>query len=94
MEVPRLGIESELQLTAYTPATATPDLSCICDLYHSSREHRVLNPLSGAREPVASWILVRFVTIQPQQELLKDNFKPPLLFKYLTSINFLFTLSR
>ena len=37
MEVPRLGAESELQLPAYTTATATPDLSHICDLHHSSR---------------------------------------------------------
>ena len=28
MEVPRLGVESELQLPAYTTATATWDLSC------------------------------------------------------------------
>ena len=33
MEIPRLGVESELQLLAYTIATATQDLSCICDLY-------------------------------------------------------------
>ena len=32
-EVPRLGVESELQLLAYTTATATPDLSCICNLH-------------------------------------------------------------
>ena len=32
MEVPGLGVGSELQLPAYTTATATPDLSCICDL--------------------------------------------------------------
>ena len=31
MEVPRLGVKLELQLLAYTIATATPDLSCICD---------------------------------------------------------------
>ena len=30
MEVPRLGLESELQLPAYTTATATRDLSHIC----------------------------------------------------------------
>ena len=30
MEVPRLGVESELQLLAYTIATATWDQSCIC----------------------------------------------------------------
>ena len=27
MEVPMLGVESELQLPAYTTATVTPDLS-------------------------------------------------------------------
>ena len=29
MEVPRLGVEAELQLPAYTTATATPDPSHI-----------------------------------------------------------------
>ena len=29
MEVPRLGVQSELQLPAYTTATATQDPSCI-----------------------------------------------------------------
>ena len=32
MEVPRLGTELELQLPAYTTATATPDPSHVCDL--------------------------------------------------------------
>ena len=32
MEVPRLGVESDLQLPAYTTDTARQDLSCICDL--------------------------------------------------------------
>ena len=36
MEVPRLGIESELHLLAYTTATATPAPSHLFDLYHSS----------------------------------------------------------
>ena len=36
MEVPRLGVKSELQLPAYTTATVTPDLSHICELHHSS----------------------------------------------------------
>ena len=35
IEVPRLGIKSELQLLAYTIATATRDLSWICDLHNS-----------------------------------------------------------
>ena len=38
MEVPRLGVESELQLPAYITATAMPDPSCVCDLHHSSRQ--------------------------------------------------------
>ena len=48
MEVPRLGVESELQLPAYT--TVTPDLSRICDVHHSSQQHQILNPLSKARD--------------------------------------------
>ena len=50
--VPRLGVESELQPPAYTTATATAmqDLSCICDLYHSTWQHWILNPLSEARD--------------------------------------------
>ena len=39
MEVARLGAEWELQLPAYTTATAMQDLSHICDPHHSSREH-------------------------------------------------------
>ena len=31
MEVPRLGVESELQLPACTTATATPDPSPVCE---------------------------------------------------------------
>ena len=48
-EVPRLGVTSELQLLAYTTATATPNPS------------RILNPLSEARDRTSnlmapSWI--------------------------------------
>ena len=50
MEVPRLGVISELQLPAYATAMAMPDLSCICGLYHSSQQCRILNPLSRARD--------------------------------------------
>ena len=51
MEVPRLGVKSELQVPAYATATAAPDSSLICDLHHSSRQGRILNPLSGAMGP-------------------------------------------
>ena len=50
MEVPRLQVESELQLLAYSTAIATWDLSHICDLHHSSQQHRILNQLSEARD--------------------------------------------
>ena len=40
MDVPRLGVESELQLPAYTTATAMPDPSHICNLHHSSQWSR------------------------------------------------------
>ena len=48
MEVPRVGVQSELQLLAYTTATATLDPSLICDLHHSSWQQLILNPLSEA----------------------------------------------
>ena len=50
MEVPRLGAESELQPPAYTTATATQDLSHVCDLQHSSWQRQILNPLSKTRD--------------------------------------------
>ena len=61
MEVPRLGVQSELQLLAYARATAMPYLSLVCDLQHSSQQHWILNPLNGARDRtlklmVPSWI--------------------------------------
>ena len=61
MEVPRLGVELELQLPAYTTAIAKWHSSHVCDLHHSSRQHQILNLLSEARDGTrilmdASWI--------------------------------------
>ena len=50
MEVPRLGVELELQALAYTTATAIRDQNHICDLYCSSRQCQTPNPLSKARD--------------------------------------------
>ena len=50
MEVPGLGVESELQLPAYTTATVTPDLSHNYKLHHSSWQGQILNPLSEDRD--------------------------------------------
>ena len=66
MEVPRLEVESELKLPAN--AIATQDLSRVCNLHHSSRQHQILNPLSGARNRThnlmdTSWILFRCITM-------------------------------
>jgi len=50
MEVPRLGVQSELQLPAYTTAIAMQDPSRVCDLHYSSRQRQILYPLSEVRD--------------------------------------------
>ena len=57
MEVPRLVVELELQLLAYTTATATPDPSRVCDLHHSSWQRQIVNPLSKARDQTLNLII-------------------------------------
>ena len=42
MEDSRLGAQLELQLLAQATATVTPDLSCVCDLHHSSWQRWIL----------------------------------------------------
>ena len=61
MEVPRLGVQSELKPPAYTRARAKWNLSHVCNLHHSSQQCWILNPLSEARDRtrslmVPSWI--------------------------------------
>ena len=48
MEVPRIGVEPELQLPA--TATTTCDQSLVCDLHHRSLQGGDLNPLSKVRD--------------------------------------------
>ena len=50
MEVLRLGVKLELQLLAYTTATAMQDLCRICNLYQSSWPRQILTLLSEARD--------------------------------------------
>ena len=50
MEVPRLGVELEVQLPAYITATAAPDPSCIFDTCHILWLHLILNSLIEARD--------------------------------------------
>ena len=47
---PRLRVKSELGLPAYATATAMPDPSHVCDLYHSSQQCWIPSPLSEARD--------------------------------------------
>ena len=72
MEVPRLGVESELYLPAYTTATATQDSSHIRAVTYTTA-HSNTGPLTHwARpgiEPASSWIPVRFTSMAPQREL-------------------------
>ena len=50
IEVPRLGVELKLKLPAY--ATATQNLSHICDLHRSLWQLWILNQLSRARDQI------------------------------------------
>ena len=80
MEVSRLEVQSELQLPAYTTATATWEPSHVCDLHHSSRQGWILDLLSEARDPTGILMDTGQVCYhEPQQELL---FVPVLLFPY------------
>ena len=80
MEVPRLGVESEVHT-----ATAMPALSCVCNLHHSSWQHRILNLLSEAGDQtcnliVPSWIHFHWATI---------GTPPTLLFIFSLAVGFL-----
>ena len=50
MEVPRLGVELELQLPAYTIATAMRDPNLVGGRHHSLWQHWIFNPLNKARD--------------------------------------------
>ena len=67
MEVPGLGLQSELYLPAYT--TAVTDLSNNCNLYCSSQQGQILNQL-GLNLTDTSWVL----NPGEQWELLIINF--------------------
>ena len=48
MEIPKLGVELELQPLAYATVTAMWDLSHVCNLPHGSQQLQILNPLIKA----------------------------------------------
>ena len=58
-----------------TTAHATSYPSHVCDLYHSSQQRWIPNPLGEAGiEPTSLWILVGFVTTEPRWELQGEAF--------------------
>ena len=85
MEVPRPGVELELQLLGYATATATPDPSHVCDLHHSSQLRQILNPLSEARDQtrnlmVPSWIHSHRAKMgTPDSLFLQKDFPKPVV---------------
>ena len=83
MDIPRLGVKMELQLPAYTTATATQDPSLVCttahttpELHHSSRQHWIPNTLSKARNQTCiltdtSWIHFHCATVGTPEWFLR-----------------------
>ena len=69
MEVPRLGVQSELQLPASTTDTATWDPSHLCNPKHSSQQHWILSLLSETRDPTR----ILLVTIWAHYHLAKTR---------------------
>ena len=62
MEVPRLGVEWELSRLPTPEPQQRGIKATVCNLHHSSRQRRILNPLSKSRiEPETSRFLVRCI---------------------------------
>ena len=86
MEVPRLGVESELLLLTYATATASWDPSWVCDLHHSSQQCWILNPLSEARD----WTCNLMVPSHIHLPLRHDrNSYSPCFYWYLSGLGLL-----
>ena len=50
MEIPKLGVKSELEPLAYATVIATPDQSHIFDPHHTLQQCWILNSLGKARD--------------------------------------------
>ena len=100
MEVPRLGVESELQLLAYTTAIAMWDLSHVCDLQHSSGNTRPLTHWAKPGiKPASSWILVGFVNCwatkrTPNRHLLTHSFSGSGICEWISCVVLAWSLLR
>ena len=79
MEVPRLGVNSELQWLVCTTVTAIRNQSRVCNLNHSSQQCWILNPLDEARDqtPIlvdTSWVPYHWTTMgTPWSSTLKSQ---------------------
>ena len=67
---------------------ASQILNCVCDLHHSSRQHRILNPWSEARDRTlvlmdTSWIRLHCTTVVTPLFYFSDPFRE----KFLESIS-------
>ena len=71
MEVPRLGVKSELQLPAFTTATATR-IRAKSATYTTAHDNAgsLTQRARPGMEPANSWFLVGFVSAAPQRQLL------------------------
>ena len=66
------GVESEPQLPACTTATATPDRNHVWSVTYTTVHGNTRSPTYWVRpgiEPAFSWLLVGFLTPEPQWEL-------------------------
>ena len=81
MEIPRIGVQSELHVPAYATATATLDPSYICNLHHRSQQRWIFNPLSKAKDRTLvlmdpSWVCYLWATKgTPEDQILTDHFR-------------------
>jgi len=82
MEVPRLEVKSELQLLAYTTATAMQDLSRVCNLHYSSPQCWILNTLSEAKDQ--THILIGYWSDSSPLHH-KGNSPPPFFFHFMAT---------
>ena len=72
MEIPRLGVQLELQLPAYTTAIEQCQIQATSATYttaHGNTGSFLTHRVRPGIEPEFSWILVSFITAAPPQEL-------------------------
>ena len=89
MDVPRLGVKSDLQLPAYATAMATQDLSRVCDLHHSSQQGWILSLLSEARDQTCNLMVPSQVHNQMSHN--RNSWMSYILIKKVVPVEFLRT---